>query len=136
MTTREYLGQVERYNCMIKNKLEDVGKLRTIATSITLRPKDVDVQKTTEKDKIGSVIVKIIDMEKEVDTLIDKRRRIINQIESISDQNMYEVLAQRYIKNIQPKSIHIGKIGSERHIRRILRSAEIEFERLYGFEYM
>lgn len=136
MTTQEYLSQVERYNRMIKNKLEDVGKLRAMSTSITLSPKDVDVQKTTEKDKIGSVIVKIIDMEKEVDTLIDKRRRIINQIESISDQNMYEVLAQRYIKNIQPKSIHIGKIGSERHIRRILRSAEIEFERLYGFEYM
>ena len=94
------------------------------------------VQKTTDKDKIGSVVVKIIDMEKDVDALIDKRCRIINQIESVSDQNMYEVLAQRYIKNIQPKSICIGKIGSERHVRRILRAAETEFERMYGAEYM
>lgn len=136
MTTQEYLGQVEKYNRMIKNKLEDVGKLRAMATSITLSPKDVDVQKTTDKDKIGSVVVKIIDMEKDVDVLIDKRCRIINQIESVSDQNMYEVLAQRYIKNIQPKSICIAKIGSERHVRRILRAAETEFERMYGAEYM
>ena len=38
MTTQEHLGQVEKYNRMINNKLEDVGKLRAMDTSITLSP--------------------------------------------------------------------------------------------------
>lgn len=136
MTTQKYLEQVEKYNRMIKNKMDDVGKLHSMATSTTVRPKDVNIQKTSDKDKIGTVVVKIVEMEKEIDALIDKRSDIINQIDGIEDLKMYEVLTQKYVKNLPIDSISVEKINSTRQIRRLLKTAEIQFEKLYGHLYL
>lgn len=64
MTTKTYLEQIERLDRMIQNKLSEISQLKHIAMSITIEPKEVNVQVSSDKDKIGTAIAKIIDLEK------------------------------------------------------------------------
>ena len=84
MDTKQYLGQIERLDRMIQNKLSEIAQLKHMATSITAAPKEVNVQVSSGKDRLGNTVAKLIDLEKETDRLvdeyIDKRKRIIEQI--------------------------------------------------------
>ena len=67
-----------------------------MATSITVAQKDVNVQTSSDKDRMGSAVAKIVDLETEANEMIceyiQKREMIIQQIETISDTNMYHIL--------------------------------------------
>lgn len=140
MTTKSYLEQIERLDRMIQNKLSEISQLKNIATSITIEPKEVNVQASSEKDRMGNTIAKLLDLEKETDKLvddyIDKRKRIIEQIDSIKDTNMYHVLSERYIarKNLGKIAVEMGY--SFKQVCRIHGDALLEFERIYGEEYL
>ena len=70
MQTKEYLNQISRMNRMINNKLTEISQLREMACSISAIKNEERVQSTPNFDKIGTVVSKIVDMEKEVDRLI------------------------------------------------------------------
>lgn len=140
MKTQDYLKQIERLDRMIQNKLSEIGQLKHIATSITIPPKEVNVQTSADKDRIGGAVAKLIDLEKEtgklVDIYIDKRKRIIEQIDSIKDTNMYHVLSERYIMRKDLNTIAVEMGYSFKQVCRIHGNALIEFERIYGAEYL
>lgn len=136
MTTKEYLSQVERLDRMIQNKLEDIYKFKTMVTSITVGQKDVNVQTSGDKDKLGCMMAKIIDMETNVDRMVDKRSGIIEQIGDIADIKLYEVLIDRYVKGKDLKVIAIERGFSERHVNRLHGEALQAFEKKFGKEYM
>ena len=140
MTTKTYLEQIERLDRMIQNKLSEISQLKHIAMSITIEPKEVNVQVSSDKDKIGTAIAKIIDLEKETDKLvdeyIDKRKCIIKQIVSIKDTNMYHVLSERYIARKDLSVIAVEMGYSFKQVCRIHGSALAEFERIYGKKYL
>lgn len=140
MDTKTYLHQIERLNRMIQNKLSEIAQLKHIATSITIAPKEVNVQTSSDKDRIGSAVAKLLDLEKETDKLvddyIDKRKRIIEQIDSIEDTNMYHVLSERYIMRKDLSVIAVEMGYSFKQVCRIHGNALTEFERLYGKEYL
>lgn len=140
MTTKEYLSQISRLDRMIQNKLSEINQLKHIATSITIAPKEVNVQVSSDKDRIGTAVAKLLDLEKETDRLvddyIDKRKRIIEQIDSIEDTNMYHVLSERYIMRKDLSVIAVEMGYSFKQVCRIHGNALIEFERIYGKEYL
>lgn len=140
MRTQEYLKQIERLDRMIQNKLSEISQLKHMATSITIAPKEVNVQTTSDKDKMGSAIAKLVDLEKETDELvdkyIDKRKRIIKQIDGISDTNMYHVLSEKYIARKDLSTIAVEMGYSFKQICRIHGKALSEFEKKYGDEYI
>lgn len=140
MTTKSYLEQIERLDRMIQNKLSEIEQLKHIATSITIAPKEVNVQISSDKDRMGSAVAKLIDLENETDRLvdeyIDKRKRIIEQIDSIKDTNMYHVLSERYISRKDLSVIAVEMGYSFKQICRIHGNALLEFERIYGEEYL
>ena len=113
MTTQEYLWQIQRFERMITNKLDEIHKLRMILSGTSsIGNLTEKVQTSGNKDRIGSSVVKIVDMENEVDELIDKRYEIVRQIESLPDTQMYDVLAQRYVSGREMKAIQLyGEIG-------------------------
>ena len=59
MTTDKYLSQISRIDHAIANKLEEIKKLSDMATSISISPKEVDVQSSGNPDKMGSAVSKI-----------------------------------------------------------------------------
>lgn len=136
MSTKAYLSQIERLDRMIQSKISEIAKLKSIALSVTSQLKDIDVQMSVEKDKVGSFVVKIISLEEEVNRLIDRRVHIIGQIDSIKDVKMYEVLTQRYVEYKPIKEITLGRIKSDRQVKRILSKAHEKFEKMFGHEYL
>lgn len=140
MKTQDYLKQIERLDRMIQNKLSEINQLKHIATSITIAPKEVNVQTSSDKDRMGNAVAKLLDLEKETDRLvdeyIDKRKRIIEQIDGIEDTNMYHVLSERYIMRKDLSVIAVEMGYSFKQVCRIHGNALVEFERLYGKEYL
>lgn len=140
MDTKRYLGQIERLDRMIQNKLSEINQLKNIATSITMTPKEINVKSSNDKDRMGNAIAKLIDLENETDKLvndyIEKREHIIKQIDSIKDTNMYHVLTERYVSRKDLSVIAVEMGYSFKQICRIHGNALVEFERLYGAEYL
>ena len=136
MTTKEYLGQISRLNRMIQNKLQEICQLKVLACNVTISNEIERVQTSPDNDKIGSVVSKIVDKEKEVDKMIEKRASIVKQIESIPDTNCYDVLAKRYILGKDYKVISVENKTSIRQIRRLHDKAVNDFEEMFGEVYL
>ena len=135
METREYLGLIIRYDRMVENKLLDIEKMRTMVTSTSVSQKDVNVQTSTDKDKLGSIVTKIVQLEKETDELIDKRFDIVRKIEKMPNLNEYDVLIQKYVLK-QIKELELDNASTYKQKLRFLKKAEKSFEELYGKEYL
>lgn len=102
MTTKEYLGQISRLNRMINNKLVELAQLKELACSISSITNEERVMTTPNFDRIGTKQAKIDEMERKIDALVDdyiiKRDKIISQIDSMEDENVYNVLFSKYIE--------------------------------------
>lgn len=136
METREYLGLIIRYDRMVENKLLDIEKMRTMVTSTSVSQKDVNVQTSMDKDKLGSIVTKIVQLEKETDELIDKRFDIVRKIEKMPNLNEYDVLIQKYVLKKQIKELELDNASTYKQKLRFLKKAEKSFEELYGKEYL
>ena len=136
MKTREYLSQIVRFDRMIENRKMEIEQLRSIATSTTIPHKDVNVKSSSDKDKMGNTVVKIVELEKETSVIISQRSKILRQIENIPDAKMYEVLYQKFVDNKPNKEIKLENITSVRRVQQILNDALAKFESMYGYQYL
>lgn len=140
MDTKTYLQQIERLDRKIQNKFSEIAQLKTMATSISVAQKDINVQTFSDKDRMGSAVSKIVDLESEANEIIceflEKRSIIIHQIDGISDTNMYHILFNRYVmmKDLGTISVEMGY--SFKQVCRIHGNALKEFEHLYGARYL
>ena len=140
MTTKEYLNQISRLNRMINNKLSELAELKELSKSISAVSNKERVQTSMEQDKIRNVLSKIDEIEREIDKMIDsysdKRMHIIGQIDSMEDENSYDILFSRYIEKKTFEKIADTKNYSFRQIIRLHGIALKQFEEKYGNEYM
>lgn len=125
---------------MINNKLSELAELKELSKSISAVSNKERVQTSMEQDKIGNVLSKIDEMEREIDKMIDsysdKRMHIIGQIDSMEDENSYDILFSRYIEKKTFEKIADTKNYSFRQIIRLHGIALKQFEEKYGNEYM
>lgn len=125
---------------MVQNKLAEIYKLKTMACSVTISNDQEKIQTSADKDKLGSAVAKIVDLEQEtnalVDSFIDKRNHIIEQIDKMEDLNMYHVLSARYVGNKSFDDIATEMFYSRMQVNRIHGKALLEFEKRYGSEYL
>lgn len=103
MDTREYLNQIQRYDKIIKNQIEEINYLKTFATSISASTYGVErVQTSGCKDRIGDTITKLVDAQRKLaDTSMDymqKRQEIIDTISDVKDATLYDLLYKRYVE--------------------------------------
>lgn len=140
MTTKTYLSQIERLDRMIQNKLSEIYQLKTMACSVTVSNDGERVQNSGDKDRMGSTVAKIVDLERETDELVDsfvrKRNRIIEQIDSIENLDFYHVLSMRYVARDTFETISVKTNWSIRKIFSLHGKALLEFEKMYGSEYL
>ncbi len=140
MTTKQYLNQIDRINRMINNKLAEIYQLKTMVCSISVSVNEDKVQSSSDKDKLGSAVAKIVDLENEInkaiDVYVDKKERIVSQIDSIKDIMEYQVLFSRYIEHKTFEQIAEDNDYSVRQILRIHGNALVEFEKKFGQEYL
>ena len=140
MTTKTYLSQIERLDKMIQNKLSEIYQLKTMACSVSVSNDGERVQNSGDKDRMGSAVARIVDLERETDSLVDsfvrKRKKIVEQIDSIEDVDYYHVLSMRYVARDTFESIAEKTNWSIRKVFTLHGKALLEFERLYGSEYL
>lgn len=138
MDTKRYLGQIKRLDRLIQNKLSEIYQLKTIACSITVSNEKEKVQTSAEKDRLGSTVAKIVDLENETDKLVDsfmeKRKHIISQMETLETE-MYHVLFGRYVSCKTFDQIAEEIPCSRMQVNRIHGKALLEFEKRFGREY-
>ena len=140
MDTKQYLEQIHRLDKQIQNKLSEIYQLKTMACSVSVSNDSERVQTSVRNDKLEKVVAKIVDMEREtdslVDTFIEKRNHIINQIDKIENTDYYHILSMRYVGNNTFEEIAKNTNWSIRKVFSLHVKALQEFERLYGNEYL
>lgn len=101
MTPKEYLQQYRNAEDSINAKLDQIHKLRELATKTTQTLTADNVQSSGSEDKISVIVSKIVDMENEVDAEIDELHDIKNQVEgvisAVPNAKQRAVLTRRYI---------------------------------------
>ena len=131
MNIKNHLEQIGRLDKRIQNKLEEIDKLRRMASGTSYSESE-RVQTSLSADKIGAIASRIVDMEKEVDRLIDERCLIVAEIEDMKDEDDYDVLANIYIlgKDIKTVAVEMGK--SYRYISDLHRKALKDFDEFHN----
>ena len=101
MTAKEYLSQAYRLDQRIDAKIEQVASLRNLAAKATSTLSDVAPSGTRNVHRMEDIIIKIIDLENEInadiDILVDLKREIMAAIRSIHDPDYCTVLELRYL---------------------------------------
>lgn len=125
---------------MIENKLDEICRLREMAVTISANlDKDI-VQTSSAHDKIGDSVAQIVDLENETNAIVselaDKKRTIVNQIDSMANDDHYEILTYKYVQKLEFREIFLKMKISERKMYTVYRQALKEFERLYGKTYL
>ena len=94
------------------------------------------MQSSGNPDKMGSAVSKIVDLQNEiqalVDELVDKRRIIISQIDSMDNTDVYIVLSSHYVNGKDWNLISVEMKYSYRNIMKLRKRALQEFEKRYG----
>ena len=140
METKQYLMQISKLDKLIKNKLCEISQLKELSISVSAIKSGDKIQKTPDFDKIGNFYCKIEFLENNLNALIDeyvdKKEKIISQIDSMEDEIYYEVLFERYIQKKTFERIAADMNYSFRNITRVHGKALKAFEKKYGYLYL
>ena len=103
MNAKQYLKQITRLDNLIKSKLEQIEELRSLAEKVTVEAKLVKSynKNSYQSDKVGDIVVKIVDLNNEIneyiDRLIDLKAEAVRLIDSLEDPDYRLLLNLRYI---------------------------------------
>ena len=101
MKAKEYLSQAYRLDQRVDAKIEQVMALRNLAAKATSTLTDVAPSGTRNVHRMEDIIVKLIDLENEInadiDNLVALKHEIMAAIRSIHDPDYCTVLELRYL---------------------------------------
>lgn len=117
------LTQVKLYDAHINNKLEEIARIRALATKITSTLKQDVVSGGGNQDKIGDAVAKIADLEREanaiIDAYIDLKKQVDIIVEQVPDPEEYNVLKKRYFLHERWEQIALEMNMSHRNVTRL-----------------
>ena len=106
---KSYLRQVEKLDARIKNKLIERQQWKDIALGITANIGGERVQSSGGKQKMADAVIRCVDMEAEINSLIDElintKQDVISTIEKLDSPTEYDVLHKRYIQYLSLQDI-------------------------------
>ncbi len=116
MKAKKFLGQIEKIDLMVQNKLIEIERLRSVAMGISSHSIGEKVQSSPNQAKMSDAVAKIVDLESEangyIDRLIDTTKEVIAVIEQLNPIE-YDVMHKRYIQNMAFKEISISRGKSD-----------------------
>lgn len=134
MNAVEYLTNIKLIERAIRLKREEIEELRTLAESIAIKTGEEPVQTSGTSDKVGNIVARIVDMEKELEEsmldYINKRTECIMLLDKM-DINEREVLYRRYIQDMKWDDVADAMGYSSEHVRGTLHTSALNtFENL------
>ena len=101
MTTKEYLAQAYRIDQRINSKLEQIVSLRELATKATSTLSDTPPSGSRNVHSMEGIIVKMMELENEInadiDILVDLKKEIMSIIKRINNPEQQTLLELRYL---------------------------------------
>lgn len=101
MNAKEYLSQAFIIDQRIDSKLEQVSSLRALAEKVTVSYGQERVMSTRQPSPIENAIVKLIELENEInddiDKLVDLKKTIMDRIASVKSDENRLILELRYL---------------------------------------
>jgi DNA-directed RNA polymerase specialized sigma subunit len=123
MNAKEYLSQAFWLDQRINSKLEQLESLRNLSMKVTTSYEQERVNKTKEKSPMENAIIKLLDLEREIDEnideLVDLKRKIMEIINSIESDEYRLVLEMRYLNFKTWEDISESLNYSYRQVHRI-----------------
>lgn len=100
MTAKEYLSQVRFIDRLINSKLEQLACLKETATKATMTLSDMPRSDSPDLQSMETTIVKIVDMEREIDAdidrLVDLKREARELVDRLTNLDQRLILELRY----------------------------------------
>lgn len=105
MTTKEYLRQAYRLDQKINSDIEEVARLREMASSISSPVLGDKVQTSRNGDapfvrSVEKILLLEEKINREIDTLVDLKSQMRDVIAAVQDTDERMVLRYRYIHNL------------------------------------
>lgn len=101
MTAKEYLQRIRHIDNIIKSKIDVVSRLREISTKVGSIDTTVDKVQVPYKSRMEAIIVKIADLEADIDKDIDKlitlKKEVMGRIDSLTNNDHKLLLNLRYL---------------------------------------
>ena len=138
MKIKEYLMQAYRIDPRINSKLEQIAALHDLATKATVTYSDMPKSPNRSGSKIEDAIIKIMDLEDEInrdiDKLVDLKTDITHLIKNLDSHEHQIILEQRYLYFKPWEQIAVDMGYSIQHTFRLHDAALTELERFYKDE--
>lgn len=140
MNAKEYLQNLKKLDTVIDQKIKELDNLKTMSTSIGSFDYSKDrVQTSPDGDApFVKAIEKICELQdeinREIDQFVDKKHRIINQIQGLSKSKYIEVLFRRYVEYKSFETIAVEMMLSYQYVIEIHGYALQEFEITYEIQ--
>lgn len=132
---KEFLSQVKVIDALINSKQEDLDWLNCVATKATSAWGGEVVSGTRNLDKLGDVGAKIADkkmeINREIDRLIDKRREVKGVIEQLKDSEQIKALCWFYVGLVDKEKGEVQYLTWE-EIGNKLHTSKRTAERIHG----
>ena len=101
MTAKDYLGQARFLDTRIDSKIQQVSRLRDLATKCTSTLSDMPKNPSPNQSNMETIICKIVDLENEInsdiDRLVDLKREIVGVIKEVENTDFQTLLEKRYL---------------------------------------
>ena len=99
--TKQQLKKIKWLDKVVKSKTDQLENLRSIVFNVSGNSGDEKVQTSKRRDKIGDIMPKIMDLEKELNNhikeFIDLKSKITKKIDELPDIEYRLVLMLRYL---------------------------------------
>jgi hypothetical protein len=101
LTPKEFLSQAFRIDQRINAKIEQIQSLRELVTKATATLTDMPFGGTRNNHRMEGIIVKMVDLENEINDdlqrLVNLKREIVSIIQSVEAPELQTILEQRYL---------------------------------------
>jgi seryl-tRNA synthetase len=98
---KNYLKQIRMYDAKIESLMEELARVKAMATKVTTAISGETVSGSKNPDKMTDVVAKIIKLQEElngyVDKFVDMKQEAIKLLSKVENPIYYQVLHSRYI---------------------------------------
>jgi DNA-directed RNA polymerase specialized sigma24 family protein len=112
MKAKEYMQQVTKLDLMIQNKQIEADQWKSIALGTTSRNEGERVKASGSQQKMADAVSRYVDIERYIDSQIDKladlKQQIISDIEQLPAPE-YDVLHKIYIQGMELDEVATAK---------------------------
>jgi hypothetical protein len=140
MNVKEYLEQAKYLDMRINSKVEQLSTLNDLATKCTVTLSDMPRNPNKGISNMEDTIVKIIDLQEEInrdiDQLVDLKREIMVVIKKISNVEYQTILENRYLSFMSWEQIAVEMKYSIQQIYRLRDRAHKVVEKIVFDEKM